>query len=442
MRTVVMGAGRSGLAAARHLAGQGRPVVLTDSRPGPDADLELDLAKAGVPGVWGSHPISLLEGCDELIVSPGIPRSAPFLAEAMARGIPVIGEVELAHRVLRARNDGSRVLAVTGTNGKSTTTDLAAHLLRAAGLPSAACGNLGTPVIEAVASGVPGTAFVVELSSYQLESVVGFHAEAAAFLNLTPDHLARHGTLEAYRQAKLRVFERQAVGDLRVVPAAHPEWWQDAPGAGENARFGWSECEAWCDAEGRLRLRGEILLSRTELGIPGDHNVENALAAALLAAHGGAPVEALREGLRTYPGLAHRIAFCGEKGGVKAYNDSKGTNVDATLTAIKALPGPLVLLLGGTDKGASYAPLREVLDGKLRRLVLLGEAIPQLTRDLGDLPHEVVPAFDEAVRTALGLARPGDQVLLSPACASFDQFDNFEQRGARFESLVRTWTAS
>ena len=442
MRTVVMGAGRSGLAAARHLAGQGRPVVLTDSRPGPDADLELDLAKAGVPGVWGSHPISLLEGCDELIVSPGIPRSAPFLAEAMARGIPVIGEVELAHRVLRARNDGSRVLAVTGTNGKSTTTDLAAHLLRTAGLPSAACGNLGTPVIEAVASGVPGTAFVVELSSYQLESVVGFHAEAAAFLNLTPDHLARHGTLEAYRQAKLRVFERQAVGDLRVVPAAHPEWWQDAPGAGENARFGWSECEAWCDAEGRLRLRGEVLLSRTELGIPGDHNVENALAAALLAAHGGAPVEALREGLRTYPGLAHRIAFCGEKGGVKAYNDSKGTNVDATLTAIKALPGPLVLLLGGTDKGASYAPLREVLDGKLRRLVLLGEAIPQLTRDLGDLPHEVVPAFDEAVRTALGLARPGDQVLLSPACASFDQFDNFEQRGARFESLVRTWTAS
>lgn len=442
MRTVVMGAGRSGLAAARHLAGQGRPVVLTDSRPGPDAELELDLAKAGVPGVWGSHPISLLEGCDELIVSPGIPRSAPFLAEALSRGIPVIGEVELAHRVLRARNDGSRVLAVTGTNGKSTTTDLAAHLLRTAGLPSAACGNLGMPVIEAVASGVPGTAFVVELSSYQLESVAGFHAEAAAFLNLTPDHLARHGTLEAYRQAKLRIFERQAGSDLRVVPAAHPEWWQDAPGAGENARFGWSECEAWCDAEGMLRLRGEALLPRAELGIPGDHNVENALAAALLAAHGGAPVEALREGLRTYPGLAHRIAYCGEKGGVKAYNDSKGTNVDATLTAIKALPGPLVLLLGGTDKGASYAPLREVLDGKLRRLVLLGEAIPQLTRDLGDLPHEVVPAFDEAVRTALDLARPGDQVLLSPACASFDQFDNFEQRGARFESLVRTWTAS
>jgi UDP-N-acetylmuramoylalanine--D-glutamate ligase len=414
-------------------------VVLTDSRPGPGQELELALAKAGIPGVWGSHPEALLEGCAEVVVSPGIPRSVPFLAAALSRGLPVIGEVELAHRVLRARKDGGRVLAVTGTNGKSTTTDLAAHLLRAGGLPAVACGNLGTPVIEAVAAAGPGTTFVVELSSYQLESLAAFHAEGAAFLNLTPDHLARHGTLEAYRKAKLRIFERQEAADLRVVPAAHSEWWQDAPGAGRTAQFGWSACDAWCDPGGQLHLHGTPLLPRGELRIPGDHNVENALAAALLAAHGGASVEAIREGLRTYPGLAHRIAFCGEKGGVRAYNDSKGTNVDATLTAIKALPGPLVLLLGGTDKGASYEPLRAALDGKLRRLVFLGEAIPQLTRDLGDLPHEVVPAFDAAVAAALALAQPGDQVLLSPACASFDQFDNFEQRGERFEALVRAW---
>jgi UDP-N-acetylmuramoylalanine--D-glutamate ligase len=442
MRTVVMGAGRSGLAAARFLAAQGQAVVLTDSRPDPGAALELDLAKAGIPGIWGSHPFSLLEGCGELVLSPGIPRTAPFVAEALSRGIPAIGEVELAHRILRARGDGGRVLAVTGTNGKSTTTDLVAHLLRVSGLPSAACGNLGTPVIEAVAAGVPATVYVVELSSYQLESVADFHAEGAAFLNLTPDHLARHGTLEAYRRAKLRIFERQDAVDLRVVPAAHPEWWQDAPGAGRDARFGWSPCDAWCDGEGLLHLHGEPLLHRSELRIPGDHNVENALAGALLAWHGGAAVEAIRDGLRSYPGLAHRIAFCGEKGGVRAYNDSKGTNVDATLTAIKALPGPLVLLLGGTDKGASYGPLREALDGKLRRLVFLGEAIPQLTRDLGDLPHEVVPAFDEAVGAALSLAQSGDQVVLSPACASFDQFDNFEQRGARFEALVRAWAGA
>ncbi|WP_243300795.1 UDP-N-acetylmuramoyl-L-alanine--D-glutamate ligase [Geothrix oryzisoli] len=439
MRTVVMGAGRSGLAAARFLVSQGQSVVLTDTQPSPEPELELELAKAGIPGVWGSHPASLLEQCRELIISPGIPLTAPFVAEALSRGIPVIGEVELAHRTLRARHDGSRVLAVTGTNGKSTTTDLVAHLLRTSGRPAVACGNLGTPVIEAVAAGTPGSLYAVELSSYQLETVAGFHAEAAAFLNLTPDHLARHGTLEAYRRAKLRIFERQGSGDLRVVPAAHPEWWQDAPGDGRTERFGWTGCEAWCDAAGHLHLHGQALLHRDDLRIPGDHNVENALAAALLARHGGATLEAIRAGLRTYPGLAHRIAFCGEKSGVKAYNDSKGTNVDATVTAIRALPGPLVLLLGGTDKGASYEPLRQALDGKLRRLVFLGDAIPQLTRDLGDLPHEVVPVFDEAVRAALALAHPGDQVLLSPACASFDQFDNFEQRGERFEALVQAW---
>lgn len=442
MRTVVMGAGRSGLAAARFLAGQGREVVLTDSRPDPGPDLEIALAEAGVPGVWGGHPPALLDRCSELVVSPGIPRTAPFVAEALRRDIPVIGEVELAHRVLRARRDGSRVLAVTGTNGKSTTTDLAAHLLRASGLPSVACGNLGLPFLEAVEAAGPATVFVVELSSYQLESVAAFHAEAAAFLNLTPDHLARHGDLEGYRRAKLRIFERQGEADVRVVPVGHPEWWQDAPGAARTLRVGWTPCEAWCDAEGMLRLGGDVLLPRRDLRIPGGHNVENALAAALLARHGGARIEAIREGLRSYPGLAHRIAFCGEKGGVQAYNDSKGTNVDATLTAIRALPGPLVLLLGGTDKGASYAPLREALDGKLRRLVFLGEAIPQLTRDLGDLPHEVIPAFDDAVAAALALAGPGDQVLLSPACASFDQFNNFEERGERFESLVRDWAGA
>ncbi len=442
MRTVVMGAGRSGLAVARFLAAQGGDVVLTDARPEPGGALEQQLAEAGVPGVWGHHPLGLLDGCGEVVISPGIPRTVPFAAEAQRRGIPVVAEVEVAHRILRARKDGSVVLGVTGTNGKSTTTDLAAHLLRQAGLPAVACGNLGLPFLEAVAGAGPGTRFVVELSSYQLESVAGFRAEAAAFLNLTPDHLARHGSLEGYRQAKLRIFEHQEAGDLRIVPEAHPECAEGAPGAGRTLRFGWTPCEAWCDADGVLRLGGTELLRRTELRIPGDHNVENALAAALLARHGGAGPEALAAGLRTYPGLAHRIAFCGEKGGIRAYNDSKGTNVDATLTAIRALSGPLVLLLGGTDKGASYGPLRAALDGKLRRLVFLGEAIPQLRRDLGDLPHDVVPAFDEAVHAALALARPGDQVLLSPACASFDQFDNFEARGERFEALVRSWARS
>lgn len=435
--TIVMGAGASGRAAARWLAERGDLVILTDSGPAPGDAAEL--AKGGVQGVWGGHPMSLLDDCAQVVLSPGIPRSTPFVAEAARRGIEVIGEVELGHRALRSREDGSKILAITGTNGKSTTTDLLAHLLRTAGIPTAACGNLGIPFLQAVAEAKEPTVFALELSSYQLESLDSFHAEAAAFLNLTPDHLARYGDLETYRRAKLRVFGGQGKEDLRVLPIAHPELALDAPGTGRAVHFGWTVCEAWCDGAGQLHLHGQSLLHRSDLKIPGDHNVENALAAALLASHGGASIEAIREGLRTYPGLAHRIAFCGEKGGVRAYNDSKGTNVDATLTAIRALPGPMVLLLGGTDKGASYAPLRAALEGKLRRLVFLGDAIPQLERDLGDLPREAIWGFDDAVNGAFELAEPGDQILLSPACASFDQFKNFEERGRRFEELVMDW---
>ena len=446
-RTVVMGAGKSGLAAARFLAGQGTEVVLTDSKiPPSDAQIQA-LLPDQVPAVWGDHPLSLLDDCAEVVLSPGISPRVPFAAEALQRGISVIGEIELAHRVLRARADGSRILAITGTNGKSTTTDLLAHLLRSSGLGAVACGNLGRPFLQAVQENGPGTIYALELSSYQLETVKDFRAEGAAFLNLTPDHLARHGTLEAYRQAKLRIFERQTEKDLRVVPGAHPEWWSEAPGLAGTATFGWvmpPGLGAFCGSDGKLAIKnrdGHIteILHRTELKIPGDHNVENALAALLLAWHGGASLESIREGLRTYPGLAHRIAFCGEKNGVRAYNDSKGTNVDATVIAIRALQGPLVLLLGGTDKGTSYEPLRAELKGKLRKLIFLGEAVPQLERDLSDLPHDVLPGFDDAVRHALAIANSGEQVLLSPACASFDQFNNFEERGERFEVLVREW---
>ena len=443
-RIVIIGAGRSGLAAVAHLRKSGREVLLNERRAEPDGVTVARLAELGVPGVWGDHPLALLEDCDEVLLSPGVPPGLPFVEEALARGISVIGELELAHRVLRARDDGSMLLAITGTNGKSTTTDLTAHLLKTSGLPTVACGNLGVPLIEALDGAAPGTRFALECSSYQLETVRTFHAEGAALLNLTPDHLARHGSMERYLDAKLRIFERQGPGDLRLLPMAADI---SPRGQGLEARFGWGDPDmpgAWCDASGRLQLRDRenrvlALVHRSELRIPGDHNVENALVAALLAHHGGADLEALRTGLRSYPGLAHRIVLCGQRDGVKAYNDSKGTNVDATLTAIRALPGPLVLLLGGEDKGTSYAPLRAALEGKLRELILLGDAIPQLERDLGDLPHTSVWAFDEAVARAFAAARSGDQVLLSPACASFDQFKNFEQRGDHFEALTKGW---
>ena len=446
-RIIVIGAGRSGLAVASNLSRSGAEVILADRRSDPDPLTAHQLAEMNVPGVWGAHPISLLEGCHEIVLSPGVPPNIPFIQEALHRGISVIGELELAHRLLRARDDGSKLLAVTGTNGKSTTTDLLAHLLKAAGLPTVACGNLGTPLIAAMEGMAVGTRYAVECSSYQLETIREFHAEGAVILNLTPDHLARHGTMEAYLDAKLRIFEHQTPADVRLTPASDPTFDAFAPGHGRVCRFGWGPPKAfgaWCGPDGILwrvddQGRAEQLLHRRELRILGDHNVENALAAVTLACHGGAGVEAMRDGLRTYPGLAHRLVLCGEKAEVKAYNDSKGTNVDATMTAIKALPGPLVLLLGGQDKGTSYEPLRRFLEGKLRRLIFLGEAIPKLEEELGDLPHTTIQPFDEAALEALRIAEPGDQVLLSPACASFDQFNNFEERGDRFEALVRAW---
>ena len=434
------------MAVAKHVANANMPAVLTDRNPSPGAELLAHLTRLGVPGVWGDHPISLLDVADEVVLSPVVNPNIQFVREATQRGISVIGELEFAHRVLRQKDPDALVLAITGTNGKSTTTDMAAHILKTAGLFAFACGNLGFPFLDAVDAAPPGARFVAECSSYQLETIVDFRAEAAAILNLTPDHLARHGAMEAYLKAKLRVFERQSSKDLCIVPA-NADFLSGFSPAGQSARFGWERVEgigAWCDTDGNLYVRGAqgavaSVLNRSELLIPGNHNVENALAAILLAMRGGASIEAVRLGLKTYPGLAHRLAFCGEKNGIKVYNDSKGTNVDATLTAIRALPGPLVLLLGGEDKGSGYTPLREALEGKLRCLVFLGDAIPMLERDLGDLPHLTQKGFGEAVNKALSSAKPGDQVLLSPACASFDQFKNFEERGEVFESLARQW---
>ncbi|MDR0498525.1 MAG: UDP-N-acetylmuramoyl-L-alanine--D-glutamate ligase [Holophagales bacterium] len=444
--TVIVGAGNSGLAVAKYLSGFRSPAVLTDINQHPGQDLLTKLADWDVPGVWGSHPFTLLDTASEVVLSPVVDPKNPFVQEAKRQGIPVIGELEFAHRVLRIKDATATVLAITGTNGKSTTTDLTAHLLKTGGLSAIACGNIGLPFLDAVDSAAPGTRFVLECSSYQLETIVDFKAEAAAILNLTPDHLARHGSMTAYLEAKLRVFENQSSNDLCITPQNANFLTSFSP-IGQRGVFGWEYVEgqgAWCGSDGNLYVRdrgGTVtdLINRSRLLIPGNHNVENALAAILLAMRGGASVEAVRSGLRTYPGLAHRIAFCGEKGGVKVYNDSKGTNVDATLIAIRALPGPLVLLLGGEDKGSSYAPLRDALEGKLRHLVFLGDAIPMLERDLGDMPHFTHVDFDEAVNRALTSANSGDQILLSPACASFDQFKNFEERGKRFEYLVREW---
>lgn len=447
-RVVVVGAGRSGLGVAKHLVKLGKDVVITESKLKLDDKIEQQLAELSLLVVYGSHSVDLLNECQELVLSPGVSPSLPLATEAMRRGIPVVGELELAHRALRARNDGSIILAVTGTNGKSTTTDLMAHLFRVANIPSVACGNLGIPLITALDGSAPQTRFALECSSYQLETVETFHAEAAVILNLTQDHLARHGTMENYRDIKMRIFQNQSETDLQLAPMSDGMLDNFFLGNGRKAKFGW-DCPdgigVWCDSCGNLWLKDDddarLLVHRAQLIIPGDHNVENAMTASMLASYGGASLEAVCEGLRTYAGLAHRIMLCGEKRGVKVYNDSKGTNVSATVTAIDSLSGPLVVILGGQDKGASYKSLRRAVESKLRSFIFLGEAIPQLERDLGDLPHKSFYNFDSAVEAALDLALDGDQILLSPACASFDQFRDFEERGDRFETIVRGWVA-
>ena len=447
-RVVVVGAGRSGLGVTEHLVKLGKNVTVTESKPRLDEQVAVRLAELSVPSVCGSHPFSLLSECEELVISPGISLTSPFVAEALRLGIPIVGELELAHRALRGRGDESIILAVTGTNGKSTTTDLLAHLFRVANIPSVACGNLGIPLITAMNCGVPRMRYALECSSYQLETVRAFHAEAAVILNLSPDHLSRHVTIENYRDIKMRIFQHQSAEDLQLAPMCDSMLDGFFLGNGRNARFGWNCPDgfgAWCDGYGNLWLKNDdgahLLIHRSQLIIPGDHNVENAIVAATLANHGGAGLEEIREGLRTYAGLAHRIMLCGERNSIKVYNDSKGTNVSATMMAIKSLPGPLVLILGGQDKGVGYQLLRQAVAGKLRSFVFLGEAIPQLERDLGDLPHRSVCCFDKAVDVAFELAMEGDQILLSPACASFDQFRNFEERGEKFETMVRDWVA-
>lgn len=445
---VIVGIGRSGLGVVEYLIGLGKKVIVTDIKLQSD-NLTMKLTKFGIQCIWGRHPFELLNNCEEVILSPGVNTIIPFVKEAIKRNISVIGELELGYRALKIFKNQTPLLAITGTNGKSTTTDWTAHILNNNGMNAVACGNLGTPFISAVVANKYNkkTHFVVECSSYQLETIKTFHANASVVLNITPDHLARHISMQSYSDAKNRIFQYQTETDLRILPMNS----NIASASSKNseipiAYFGWQEPKkygSWCDKNGDLWLKNQtgiyLVTNYSKLLIPGSHNIENAMVSTILADYSGVSIDGIKNGLHTYSGLKHRINLCGERNNIKVYNDSKGTNVSATLTAIRALSGPIVLILGGQDKGVSYDILRDELSPKLRSVIFLGEAIPRLENDLGDLPHKTIFNFDEAVEMALKIAKSGDQVLLSPACASFDQFINFEERGERFEKLVKEW---
>jgi UDP-N-acetylmuramoylalanine--D-glutamate ligase len=407
-RALVVGLARSGRAAALALAARGVEVVAADR------DEELDtgrLRAAGVEVRLGADDPALLDGVDLLVKSPGVPAEAPLVAAARERAVPIWSEVELAYRFLR----GNPVLGVTGTNGKTTTTELLGAIFRAAGRPVEVAGNVGRP-LSTVADPDPDAWVVTELSSFQLEDIDAFRATVGVLLNVTPDHLDRHGSLEAYTAAKLRLFENQTAEDTAVVPRGFPP----VPGAGRRVEFG---PEDELPAEPRL---------------PGTHNRENAAAATAAARAAGIPDEAIVEALGTFAGVPHRLEPVGEVGGVRYVNDSKATNPQAAERALTAYDR-IRLILGGSRKGASFDALaRAAREQGVLRAYLIGESATEIAAalDREGVPYVTSGDLEAAVHAAAADAGPGDVVLLSPACASFDQFNDYEDRGERFRALV------
>jgi UDP-N-acetylmuramoylalanine--D-glutamate ligase len=409
---LVVGLGKSGDAAARLLRSRGAQVIGADDK---DLPFEGELRRV-VP--------ESLRGIDLLVVSPGVPLALPIFVEARSRGIEMIGEVELASRFIE-----EPILGITGTNGKSTTTALCGHLLATAGRRVFTGGNLGNALTNRVLSGGKLDATVCELSSYQLESIVLLRCAAATVLNVTPDHLDRYPSLEVYAKAKERIFENQAAGDTAVINEADSRVRAMKTNPGVRRQV--------FDARNSLRIEGKELALRAPT-LRGAHNRENAWAACLLARHFDVALDALQRGLDTYPGLPHRLEPVRVLDGVEWINDSKATNVDSVEKSLTAFAGNVHIIMGGRGKGAPYAPLRELMRGRVKTIFTIGEDAAAIASDLSGVA-EIDPCavLATAVSRARKRARSGDVVLLSPACASYDQFRNFEDRGDQFKALVR-----
>ncbi len=439
-RVLVVGLARTGMATSLFCAARGARVTATESRPEAEvAEAAAKLRAAGCRLELGGHTEATFLEQDLIIPSPGVPADTPLLQAARAKGIPVWSEIELAWRFLKGR-----LIGITGSNGKTTTTSLVAHILETARFPVILAGNIGTPVISRVEDSSDESLTVAELSSFQLELIEALRPNIAVFLNLTPDHLDRHPSLEAYGKAKARIFEKQREDDAAVLNADDPA---TTPYAPSRPRVYWFSRTKRV-AQGAF-LRGEevvfrrdgeeiVLLRRSDIGLRGEHNVENVLAGVSAAHLAGAEPEAIAEGVRSFAGVEHRLEFVAEIAGVSYYNDSKATNVDATLKALDAFPGRLHVILGGKDKGSDYTVLCEPLRRKALAALLIGAAAEKIERQIaGSAPVVRAESLDRAVQWAAQRAQPGDTVLLAPACASFDQFDNYEHRGRVFKQLVR-----
>ncbi len=436
-RVLVMGMGKSGLAMLRLIRQQGGTPTACDSKPLSELEsISAQIASLSPAFLTQAEASAMPPDAFDLVaISPGIPVDLPLLEAARLADIPVVGEVELAAAYLKGP-----VMAITGTNGKTTTTALAGHLLKSAGIPVQVGGNIGTPVCDMIPASADDRWNVLELSSFQLETIAQFRAEIAVCLNVTPDHLDRHHTMETYVAQKRRLFETQAAGAHAVLNAADPIVASFAGASPAAAHFFALSADAPHEMELRgddIVYRGERLLSRAAIPLAGLHNVENVMAASLAALLAGAPPAAVAQGVSSFPGVEHRLEFVRRLNGVLWYNDSKATNVDAALKAIEAFSQPLWIILGGKDKNSDYRPLAAALQGKARKALLIGRAAGLIASQISPAVSTVAcETISGAVDYAFQHARMGEVVLLAPACASFDQFQSYEHRGRVFKTLV------
>jgi UDP-N-acetylmuramoylalanine--D-glutamate ligase len=442
----ILGFARSGQALANALAQRGVALSVGDEKPRSAFDEEAvaRLEADGVRFLFEGPSPELLDGAQWLAVSPGVPAKSPLVLDARGRGIAVLAEIEIAWRIAQAETDGeNRWVAITGTNGKSTTTAWIAEILRRAGRPVALAGNIGVPLSAFLSEKSPRD-FVCEVSSFQLETIERFRADVAVLTNITPDHLDRHEGFGDYVHAKRRIFENQSAQDFAVV---NDDDAASRPIRTRSRRVAFSRrhrCEggAWIDAGSLIsEVGGEArpIVAEKDLALPGAHNVENALAALAATACLGTPDNAIAAGLTHFHGLPHRTELVVEKDGVAWVNDSKGTNVDATKKSLEGFSaGRVLLILGGRDKHGDFGALGPAVSHAARLVLTVGEAAGTIEKALSSVVAiENAGTMDRAVRRAAALARPGDTILLSPACASFDQYRNYEERGDHFARLAR-----
>jgi UDP-N-acetylmuramoylalanine--D-glutamate ligase len=443
-RVLVVGLGRSGAASAIFLQEHGARVTVSDAKS--EVQLQSEVAALldrGISLETGHHGERTFRDQDLIVVSPGVPSDQPSLQHARSLGIPVIGEVELASRFLQGK-----VLAITGSNGKTTTTTLVGEILSKSGRKTLVGGNIGTPVISLAGKSSADSFAVLEISSFQLETIEQFCPWIAGILNITPDHLDRHHTLQAYVEAKARIFENQSASDFGVLNA------DDSTSAALNSKI-----------KGKLYLfsrrnpvengaflkgdqiifrdnfrdpgKEQVVLSRSDIQLKGEHNIENVLAAVVMAMLAGCTAQQVRQAVSEFRAVEHRLEFVTTINGIGFYNDSKATNVDATVKALESFPGNIHIILGGKDKGSDYTELVPLLRERTKRAYLIGAAADKISSQIQgatEITHS--GTLERAVRQAFDSAKPGDVVVLAPACASFDQFENYEQRGRIFKDLV------